>query len=91
MATGLSNTFTSNNLPLPLNLSILGMTGCNQYVDALVLNYIAGTTSATWSWSIPNTPGLFGAKFYNQAFSIDPTANSFGFAASNAAAGTIGF
>jgi hypothetical protein len=67
------------------------MTGCTQYVDALVLNYITGSTTATWSWSIPNTPSLFGARFYNQAFSLDPGANSFGFTASNAATGKIGF
>lgn len=91
MATGLSNTFTSGGLPLPLSLSILGMTGCTQYVDALVLDYFTGSTTATWSWSIPNTPILFGARFYNQAFSLDPGANSFGFAASNAATGKIGF
>ncbi len=67
------------------------MTGCSQYVDALVLDYVTGgTTTATWSWAIPNNPILFGYEFYNQGFSLDPSANSFGFVASNAAVGKLG-
>lgn len=91
MATGLSNTATSAGLPLPLDLSFLGMTGCTQYVDALSFTFLTGSTTATWSWSIPNDANLFGAVFFNQAFSLDPTANSFGFVASNAATGQLGY
>lgn len=91
MATGLSNAITSGGIALPVNLSFLGMTGCSQYVDALVLDYVTGgTTTATWSWAIPNNPILFGYEFYNQGFSLDPSANSFGFVASNAAVGKLG-
>lgn len=92
MATGLSATVTSGGIPLPLNLSFLGMTGCTQYVDTLVLDFVTSASStATWSWSIPNDTSLFGLVFFNQGFSLDPGANSFNFAASNAAMGTLGF
>jgi len=92
VATGLSNAVTGSGLPLPLDLSLVGMTGCTQYVDALVLDFVVGANQeADWSWQVPNQANLFGANFYNQAFSFDPAANSFGWTASNAGAGTLGF
>lgn len=92
MATGLSSSITTTGLPLPLDLSIIGMVGCTQYVDALVLDVIQNVgTTATWTWAIPNTASLFGFPFYNQAFSLDPAANSFGFTASNAGRGVLGY
>ncbi|HEB53430.1 MAG TPA: hypothetical protein ENI87_09275 [bacterium] len=92
MATGLSASVTSGGLPLPFDLTVLGMPGCTQYVDALVLDVIqsAGTT-ATWTWNVPSSPSLFGQEFFNQAFSLDPAANAFGFVASNAGNGKLGY
>ena len=92
MATGLSGSSTSTGIPLPLDLSIIGMSGCSQLVDALVLDLVSATGStATWSWPIPNTGSLFGYSFFNQAFVLDPAANPFGFTATNAGIGTLGF
>ncbi|MFN3240269.1 MAG: hypothetical protein ACE37K_02025 [Planctomycetota bacterium] len=92
VATGLSNTQTGGGLPLPLDLTVLGMTGCTQYVDALVLDFVVGAANqADWSWAIPNQPDLFGATFFNQAFAFDPAANGFGWTASNAGGGALGF
>jgi hypothetical protein len=92
VATGLSISMTGSGVPLPLDLSIIAMNGCTQYVDAMVLDLVQGAGSAaTWSFAIPNNSNLFGFTFYNQAFSLDPAANLFGFAASNAGESRIGF
>ena len=92
VATGLSATSTSGGFPLPLDLSVLGMSGCSQLVDAQVLDFVAGSgPSASWAWTLPSQPSLFGAIFYNQAFVIDPAANVFGWTASNGGVGVVGF
>jgi hypothetical protein len=92
MASGLSSSITSGGLPLPFDLSIVGMSGCSQLVDALILDLVSEPgSSATWSWAIPNDPSIFGFVFFNQAFAFDPAANPFGFTASNAGVGTLGY
>lgn len=92
MATGFSATTTSSGLPLPLDLSIVGMSNCSQLVDAPRLDLVTGSGSgANWSWTIPNNANFFGYEFFNQAFALDPAANAFGFTSSNAASGIIGY
>ena len=92
MATGLSDTATGAGVALPLDLSILGMPGCSQRIDAAQVDVVLGSGgSATWSWSLPSQPSLFGAVFYNQAFVLDPAANAFGWTTSNAGVGSLGF
>lgn len=92
MASGLSSSVTSGGLPLPLDLTVIGMTGCSQLVDAMILDLVSDPgSSGTWSWAIPNNPNIFGFTFFNQAFVLDPAANSFGFTATNAGMGTLGF
>ncbi len=92
MATGLSGSTTSAGFPLPFDLSVIGMSGCSQFVDALVLDLVSASGStATWSWPIPNDGSLFGYRFFNQAFVLDPAANAFGFTASNAGIGALGY
>ena len=89
---GLSNTMTSTSLPLPFPLDPIGMPGCMLLADPLILTLVVGAgNSATWSWALPSTPDVFGFSFFNQAFSLDPAANSFGFTASNGGAGFIGY
>jgi hypothetical protein len=89
---GLSNTFTSGSVPLPLALDSIGMTGCALLVDPLVpFALVQPGTSATWSWALPANPVLFGAQFFSQAFPLDPAANAFGFTASNGTIGTLGY
>ncbi len=92
VATGLSATATSAGLPLPLDLSVIGMSGCSQLVDAQVIDFVAGAGgAASWTWTLPSQPSLFGAVFYNQAFAIDPAANAFGWTVTNGGVGTVGF
>ena len=92
MATGLSASSTSAGLPLPFDLSVIGMPTCSQLVDVLVLDLVSASGStATWSWPIPNDGSLFGYRFFNQAFVLDPAANAFGFTASNAGIGALGY
>jgi hypothetical protein len=80
---GFSNT-TSGALPLPLDLSIIGMTGCNLLADPLITEVAAGAgSSATWSFVVPNVPAFIGIVLFGQAFSLDIAANPFGFTASN--------
>jgi hypothetical protein len=89
---GLSNTMTSSSLPLPFPLDPIGMPGCQLLADPLILSMVVGSgTSASWSWVLPSTPDVFGFAFFNQAFSLDPAANPFGFTVSNGGAGFIGY
>jgi len=87
---GLSRT-QWNAFTLPLPLSGIGMPGCTLYasLDASLLLASSGGT-ATWTFHIPNNQGLVGLQFYNQAFVVDPPANSVGIATTNAAEARIG-
>jgi hypothetical protein len=87
---GVSDT-SSGGLPLPLDLTPLGMPGCNLLADPLVTDLVAGTgPSVLWGLPIPLQPALVGLKLYGQAFSLDLPANAFGFTASNGARFKIG-
>ena len=67
---GVSNRFYGA-LPLPYDLSVIGMTGC-----MLLASYDVGwpAVGGAWMLPIPNMPSLLGSRFYNQAFAVDPTA-----------------
>jgi hypothetical protein len=82
---------TFGGLPLPFDLSVIGMPGCLLWlapISSLLLTGAGG--QATWSWLLPNDPMLFGARVYLQAFPIQPGANPFGFIASDAAVAKLG-
>ena len=92
VAPGLSATTTSSGLRLPLDLSALGMTGCTQMVDNAATQFvIGGGGAATWSFAVPNLPGLFGAIFSSQAIPIDPAANAFVWTATSDGVTVLGF
>ena len=81
----------SGPVTLPLNLGIVGMTGCSLYVsteDAVGLTNRNGV--ATWDLPLPNSVALISAVFYQQGFVFDQGANPFGAVMSNAAEATIG-
>ncbi|HEX6812322.1 MAG TPA: hypothetical protein VF384_11910 [Planctomycetota bacterium] len=83
---GFSNTLSGGVLPLPFDLTAIGMTGCNLLADPLVLEVAIGTApTAPWSLAIPPDVSLIGTVLYGQGFGFDPAANPFGFTASNGA------
>lgn len=87
---GFSNT-QSGALPLPFDLTLIGMTGCSLLADPLVFEVAVGIApNAAWSFAIPNAPAVLGIVLFGQAFPLDPPANPFGFTASNAARIKIG-
>jgi hypothetical protein len=87
---GASDT-VSGGLPLPLDLTPLGMPGCNLLADPLVTDLVAGAgPSLLWALAIPPQSALVGLRLYGQAFSLDVPVNSFGFTASNGACFKVG-
>ena len=90
MITGASNQISSLG-PLPVDLTPLGVTGCNLRVSLDLLDALfTFSTVASWSLNIPNQATLLGAQFYQQAFVFDLPLNPFGGALSNGAAWQIG-
>jgi hypothetical protein len=82
---GFSKT-ASGALPLPFDLSIIGMTGCNLLADPVVTEVVAGAgPTVPWSFAIPPIPSLLGFVLFAQGFVFDPAANAFGFTATNGA------
>ncbi len=78
-------------IPLPSDLSSVGMFGCTAYVsvDAAFAVGTAGGT-AQLPVTIPNDPSLLALHFFNQAVVVDPGVNAFGGVVTNAAEGIIG-
>ena len=80
-----------NGVVLPASLSLLGMPGCSLWVSAEQSVPIQPTGNyVSFGLAIPNIPALAAAKFYSQAFVIDPTANLMGLASSNGVETTVG-
>lgn len=91
LLTGLSST-SWNGSPLPLALAPVGAPGCALLTsfdlgDVLVTN---ASGIATLQFQVPVNFGLLGLHFFNQYAVLDPAANAFGFAFSNAGVGVIG-
>lgn len=76
---------------LPLDLSIIGMTGCNLLINARLTKFILSEFGvAHWELEVPNDSAFVGGNFTVQAFAFDAQANGFGISVSNAGLGTIG-
>lgn len=90
MLSGLSSTSYAG-LPLPLPLAALGMPGCDLLAEPLISDLLVGAgPSLDWSLVLPAGTALLGATFVQQALVLDPSANTFGFVASNGGEATIG-
>lgn len=62
-------------VPLPIDLSPIGLTGCRAYTSGdagVLLTHTAG--AATWTFAIPAVPALAGTVLFLQAFSFDAAA-----------------
>lgn len=89
-ALGVSST-TYQGLPLPIDLTWLGMPGCFARTSAESL--VLGTNSTgelVTTLPVPATAATLGFQFFAQAYSQDPPINAFGAAVSNALALTVG-
>lgn len=87
---GLSHTY-DGSLPLPHDLTPLGMNGCTLQVsrDAVTsAPSLAGT--ASFGLAVPNDPFLTSFSFYVQAFPLDLAANALGFTSTNTLIATVG-
>lgn len=92
MMTGISKDFYVG-LPLPLDLGIIGAAGRLLQQSADITSTIiapTGTTSANWTFPIPNNPLFACFKLYNQAAVLDISANGLGFSFSDAQAAVVG-
>jgi len=91
LLTGVSNT-SWNSTPLPLDLTGFGAPGCRVFAAGDVLTYhqVDGSGSMRLKLPVPATPALVGHSVYQQAAVVDPQANTFGFALSNALRVTVG-
>ena len=79
------------SVPLPIDLSALGMPGCALYLDprvSLATTFVM--RKATLSLPIPNDPTLLLLAFQNQAVAFDPGANALGLTTSNGGEAVIG-
>jgi len=88
---GFDNT-QSSGIPLPRNLTPLGMPGCTQYADPFQVTFLFYTSPvATWTLAVPNVPSFAGVHVYLQAALIDQSANAMGLTATNALDATLGW
>jgi hypothetical protein len=87
---GASNTLWGS-VPLPLELSPIGMPGCRLYVSFdFVFGLVNNNGAATWSVPIPNLVPFVAAKFHQQVANVAPGANPLGVIVSNYGTMTIG-
>jgi len=88
-------TITLDNLfygGVPLPFGLPGAPGCSLLVSPLVNEVVIGTGGVgTWTWAVPGSSAVFGTKFYNQAYVLDPGANALGIVTTNAAEGMVGY
>ncbi len=82
---------TTGSMPLPLNMSALGLTGCWLLVSPDISHVaVLGTGSATWPMPIPAEGALLGLAFYQQMAIVEPGANPAGVILSDGIANVIG-
>lgn len=84
--------FTFGTKQTKLDLTSLGMPGCTAYTTPIA-SVGAGSTSgrARFAFRVPNNIWLIGKTYFNQAFGVDPKANTLGLASSNGRRAVIGF
>lgn len=87
---GFSNT-SWGGVPLPLDLSVLGMPSCAQYCSVDQTTAMLAPIGAMQTIvTLPAATPALGFQFYAQALGQDPGVNAFGAAVSNGIALTVG-
>lgn len=90
LAVGVSRTVSGIG-PLPVDLGLIGMPGCQLRVSfEATLTMVGPPPTASIAFGIPSTPSLVGLQLFTQALSLDPTLNAFGFGISDAAVLLVG-
>ncbi|MCU0866508.1 MAG: kelch repeat-containing protein [Planctomycetes bacterium] len=90
LVTGLSNQFW-NGLPLPLDLTLLGMPACDALVSPDLLNAVFHQGSAVVTTTLPLNPAVAGLSIYQQALVFHPGAlNPLGALTSNGIEAELG-
>jgi hypothetical protein len=88
MFLGLSKT-NYNGLPLPADLSILGMLNCRLYVSGDLIFPVQNILGVgLWTITVPGV--LAGVPIFNQAIVFDPDVNPLSLTVSNAGEGVVG-
>lgn len=89
-AVGFGNT-TWGGLPLPFDLSAIGMTGCSLWLDPALTAVLSQTaTTATLPIVLPNDPSIIGRALFAQAFPLLVGANAAGVLATGAVEAIVG-
>ena len=90
MSIGLSNITDPAFGALPWDMDPLGAPGCFILSSVGTVTFLihSGST-ANYAVALPNNPVLTGVTFMNQAFLLDPAANSLGVITSNAGIATV--
>jgi hypothetical protein len=90
LVVGASNT-QWGTLPLPLDLSVIGMTGCVLRASVDVPVPMTNTNGlGTLTLTVPNLSFMIGQRFFAQALVVDPGANPFGATLANALEAILG-
>ncbi len=83
LSLGVSDT-AWNGAPLPLDLGVIGATGCWMYAEPLATFFTGADSSGIASWSFMfNQAGMRGVPIYSQGYVLDAAANAAGFRSSN--------
>jgi hypothetical protein len=83
--------FGWNRLAQPIDLTQIGLTGCNLQIQVDAMRFLAGADhTARFELPIPYFTGLIGLEFYQQALVLDPGANPAGIVTSDAAHAVVG-
>ncbi|MCK5941483.1 MAG: vanadium-dependent haloperoxidase [Planctomycetes bacterium] len=74
-----------------LDLTSIGMPGCELGLDIIVLDVVNQTAGeGQWALPIPNTPAWIGQSIWHQAVGFDPAANALGYITSRTGRGLVG-
>ena len=76
-----TSAFLGRQQPVPLDLTSIGMPGCQLFCD---IHAVGSFSAGTWTLPIPALPSLVGGSFCVQAAAVDRPANPLGVVLSNA-------